>query len=107
MKPITPSAFLLLSTVALSDARRSTPASSLASIIPARRQRGATKPPVAFVNKRSGDGAPSSSSASSLVRGGQQGTGTATMQNEMFNMVKAVVGVGILSLPAGKHDMCV
>ena len=24
------------------------------------------------------------------------------MSNEMFNMVKAVVGVGVLSLPAGK-----
>ena len=34
------------------------------------------------------------------VRGG--GGGTATMSNEMFNMVKAVVGVGVLSLPAGK-----
>lgn len=35
------------------------------------------------------------------VRGGQGG-GTATMSSEMFNMVKAVVGVGVLSLPAGK-----
>lgn len=35
------------------------------------------------------------------VRGGEGG-GTATMSNEMFNMVKAVVGVGVLSLPAGK-----
>ena len=34
------------------------------------------------------------------VRGG--GGGTATMSNEMFNMVKAVVGVGVLSLPAGE-----
>eukprot|EP00804_Cyclotella_cryptica_P021984 CCRYP_000912-RD/>CCRYP_000912-RD protein AED:0.42 eAED:0.42 QI:257/0.66/0.75/1/0.66/0.75/4/85/473 len=33
------------------------------------------------------------------VRGG--GGGEATMSNEMFNMVKAVVGVGVLSLPAG------
>ena len=38
------------------------------------------------------------------VRGGQGG-GTATMSNEMFNMVKAVVGVGVLSLPAGKLSM--
>jgi hypothetical protein len=26
------------------------------------------------------------------------------MTNEMFNMVKAVVGVGVLSLPAGELD---
>jgi hypothetical protein len=38
------------------------------------------------------------------VRGGQGG-GTATMSSEMFNMVKAVVGVGVLSLPAGKLSM--
>jgi hypothetical protein len=38
------------------------------------------------------------------VRGGQGG-GTATMSSEMFNMVKAVVGVGVLSLPAGKKVM--
>lgn len=35
------------------------------------------------------------------VRGGEGG-GTATMSSEMFNMVKAVVGVGVLSLPAGE-----
>ena len=35
------------------------------------------------------------------VRGGD-GEGTATMSNEMFNMVKALVGVGVLSLPAGE-----
>ena len=37
------------------------------------------------------------------IRGG--GGGEATMTNEMFNMVKAVVGVGVLSLPAGKLSM--
>lgn len=30
------------------------------------------------------------------------------MTNEMFNMVKAVVGVGVLSLPAGEwSDTCI
>jgi amino acid permease len=29
------------------------------------------------------------------------GTGTATVANEVFNLVKAIVGVGVLSLPAG------
>ena len=40
------------------------------------------------------------------MRGG--GGGEATMTNEMFNMVKAVVGVGVLSLPAGESivDVC-
>jgi amino acid permease len=36
------------------------------------------------------------SSASSLTSGG-----TATIPNEIFNLVKAIVGVGVLSLPAG------
>jgi hypothetical protein len=35
------------------------------------------------------------------IRGGEGG-GTASMSSEMFNMVKAVVGVGVLSLPAGE-----
>jgi amino acid permease len=29
------------------------------------------------------------------------GTGTATIQNEIFNLIKGIVGVGVLSLPAG------
>lgn len=29
------------------------------------------------------------------------GTGTATMSNEVFNLVKNIVGAGVLSLPAG------
>jgi hypothetical protein len=33
------------------------------------------------------------------------GGGTATISNEIFNLVKAIVGAGVLSLPAGKvHD---
>ena len=34
------------------------------------------------------------------IRGGQSG-GTATMSNEIFNLVKSIVGAGVLSLPAG------
>jgi hypothetical protein len=30
------------------------------------------------------------------------GGGTATISNEIFNLVKAIVGAGVLSLPAGK-----
>ena len=33
---------------------------------------------------------------------GRPGEGTATMSNEMFNLVKGVLGVGVLSLPAGQ-----
>lgn len=38
-----------------------------------------------------------SSSTSSTSTGG----GTATIQNEIFNLVKSIVGAGVLSLPAG------
>jgi len=34
------------------------------------------------------------------IRGGQSG-GTATMSTEIFNLVKSIVGAGVLSLPAG------
>lgn len=44
----------------------------------------------------------SSTNHATVVRGGEGGT--ATMSNEMFNMVKAVVGVGVLSLPAGEFS---
>ena len=42
-----------------------------------------------------------------LPRGGSsekglQGGGTATIPNEVFNLVKSIVGAGVLSLPAGK-----
>ena len=30
------------------------------------------------------------------------GEGTATISNEIFNLVKGIVGAGVLSLPAGK-----
>ena len=30
------------------------------------------------------------------------GTGTASMPNEIFNLVKSIVGAGVLSLPAGE-----
>ena len=34
-------------------------------------------------------------------RGGESG-GTATIPNEVFNLIKSIVGAGVLSLPAGK-----
>lgn len=56
----------------------------------------------AFVNKSA---LPSPQDDVRAIRGG--GGGEATMTNEMFNMVKAVVGVGVLSLPAGELLMYV
>ena len=56
----------------------------------------------AFVETDDVDVASSSINPATGVRGG--GGGTATMSNEMFNMVKAVVGVGVLSLPAGEYS---
>jgi hypothetical protein len=41
--------------------------------------------------------APEESSGSSATSGG-----TATISNEIFNLVKGIVGAGVLSLPAGK-----
>lgn len=34
--------------------------------------------------------------------GGVSGTGTASIPNEIFNLVKSIVGAGVLSLPAGE-----
>ena len=36
------------------------------------------------------------------------GGGTATISNEIFNLVKGIVGAGVLSLPAGMcdHSIC-
>jgi hypothetical protein len=31
-----------------------------------------------------------------------RGEGTATIPNEVFNLIKSIVGAGVLSLPAGK-----
>jgi hypothetical protein len=44
-------------------------------------------------------------SAIDVPRGGgdkSQGGGTATISTEVFNLIKSIVGAGVLSLPAGK-----
>eukprot|EP00984_Skeletonema_dohrnii_P018767 scaffold8850_cov113-Skeletonema_dohrnii-CCMP3373.AAC.7 len=85
---------LLLSISApIADARRAT--NSLASIP----RGGATKQSVAFHKDARVWGGDASSTAKE-VRGGDGG-GTSTMTSHLFNMVKAIVGVGVLSLPAG------
>lgn len=43
----------------------------------------------------------SSDISSEVPRGGAQGGGTATIPNEVFNLIKSIVGAGVLSLPAG------
>jgi len=50
----------------------------------------------------------SASSAADLPRGGDNDKsitisgGTASIPNEVFNLIKSIVGAGVLSLPAGK-----
>ena len=43
----------------------------------------------------------SDATAAEVPRGGDQGGGTATIPNEVFNLIKSIVGAGVLSLPAG------
>ena len=43
----------------------------------------------------------SDAAAAETPRGGNQGGGTATIPNEIFNLVKSIIGAGVLSLPAG------
>ena len=85
---------LLLSLSApIADARRVT--SSLTSIS----RGGATKQAVAFHKDARVWGGDATVKE---VRGGDGG-GTSTMTSHLFNMVKAIVGVGVLSLPAGEY----
>lgn len=96
---LTSALVLLLSLSApIADARRAT--SSLTSIP----RGGATKQSVAFHKDARVWGADATVKE---VRGGEGG-GTSTMTSHLFNMVKAIVGVGVLSLPAGEyaHEFC-
>lgn len=91
---ITSSALLILLSLSapIVDARQAT--SSLISIP----RGGATKQPVAFQKNARVWGDVNTKE----VRGGDGG-GTSTMTSHLFNMVKAIVGVGVLSLPAGEY----
>ena len=42
-----------------------------------------------------------SDSVAEVPRGGGESGGTATIPNEVFNLIKSIVGAGVLSLPAG------
>lgn len=46
--------------------------------------------------------ADASAAAAELPRGGESG-GTASIPSEVFNLIKSIVGAGVLSLPAGKE----
>jgi len=37
-----------------------------------------------------------------VPRGGRESGGTATIPTEVFNLIKSIVGAGVLSLPAGR-----
>ena len=93
MKFIASAVVILLSLSApIADARREP--RSVTSIP----RGGATKQSVAFHKDArvwGGD------ATAKQIRGGEGG-GTSTMTSHLFNMVKAIVGVGVLSLPAGK-----
>jgi hypothetical protein len=41
-------------------------------------------------------------SSAAVVNGETTSGGTASIPNEIFNLVKSIVGAGVLSLPAGK-----
>lgn len=95
MKFLSSILIILSATASISDGRRAT--SSVASIPRSRSSTAKT----AFINKQSSASSWTNNDVKE-VRGGGGGGGTATMTNEMFNLVKAVVGVGVLSLPAGE-----
>lgn len=90
---ITSSTLLILLSISASivDARRAT--SSLTSVP---RCGTITNQPV-DIRRVLGD------VAAKEVRGGEGGT--STMTSHLFNMVKAIVGVGVLSLPAGERHI--
>ena len=93
MKIISSGLLILLSLSApVADARQAT---SCLTSIP---RGGATKQPVAFHKNARVWGDVNTKE----VRGGDGG-GTSTMTSHLFNMVKAIVGVGVLSLPAGEY----
>mmetsp|Transcript_28081 Transcript_28081/g.51339 ORF Transcript_28081/g.51339 Transcript_28081/m.51339 type:complete len:482 (+) Transcript_28081:108-1553(+) len=94
MKLLSSILLLLSVTTPIADAHRAS-SSSVASIPrrgDVRKRRGG----VAFLKS---NGASWTNDAKE-VRGGEGG-GTATMSSEMFNLVKGLVGVGVVSLPAG------
>ena len=62
--------------------------------IPARPQHGKLRPSTTALQM-------SDATAAVPAGGAQDDEGTATIPNEVFNLVKSIVGAGVLSLPAG------
>ena len=83
----------------LTPARHSVPSSLIA------------KTPASLTSTRLGNDA--ANAAAEMPRGGDsdatksKGTGTATIPTEVFNLIKSIVGAGVLSLPAGKYKYSV
>ena len=72
-------------------------------------KRGHVKMPLTAASNSQQRTAPWSSSALEMSGGGGSGEavsteGTATIPDEVFNLVKSIVGAGVLSLPAGEFS---
>ena len=46
-----------------------------------------------------------SDAVAEVPKGGGESGGTATIPNEVFNLIKSIVGAGVLSLPAGMQNV--
>jgi hypothetical protein len=60
------------------------------------RQNAIAKPSMASKTRLPSD------SVAEIPNGGSESGGTATIPTEVFNLIKSIVGAGVLSLPAGK-----
>jgi hypothetical protein len=75
---------------------------STTALVTPTRQHAITNPSAVAPKTRLGADA----AAAEIPRGGEGGEsgGTATIPNEVFNLIKSIVGAGVLSLPAGKFS---
>jgi hypothetical protein len=78
---------------------------SVAGLVTPTRQHAIANPTVSVVPKTclSSD----ASATAELPRGGAESGGTATIPNEVFNLIKSIVGAGVLSLPAGESSFII
>ena len=99
MKLLSSNILILAALVATADARKTSSSLSLAAS--STRSRTQLKKKAAFVNNNKSSASFLVNDAAKEVRGGESGGSSATA-SWMFNLIKATVGVGVLSLPAGK-----
>ena len=102
-----PAAALLALTTAFQAPRRAAPVSatvrhtsSASPPLPLGPLIGPT--PTALRSSASSDALPEEPAAANGAPAATTGGGTATIPNEIFNLVKSIVGAGVLSLPAGE-----